>query len=232
MSTAKQVTQIKMGVYAYNGAYRAFQGYPASFSVWNIDGGGEPEWIEGSPVTKALSGYERANRLSYRPKLSIDLDNSFGTSATNLRTLFNKLSGKYVQDFYTVTTSASGTNSTALPLEVDDPDVDDYLNGMIVSGLTGGDVMIVDYVASTRIATLASPRSWANELALTVKVMPNLPIVLGVSMDDDTANIIYYNLQGGMYGIDRQFTLGRQKISIELRGVNDAQTISDSFRIA
>jgi hypothetical protein len=137
-----------------------------------------------------------------------------------------------VQDFFAVTTNGTGTGSTALILTSGAPAVDDYFNGMIVSGLTGGDVMIIDYDGSTLTATLASARTWTNALALTVKVMPNLPIVLGVSMDDTDGNIIYYNLQGGMYGIDRQFTLGRQKISIELRGVNDAQTISDSFRIA
>jgi hypothetical protein len=231
MSTAKQVTAVKMGVYAYNGAYRAFEGYPISFDTWNINAENKPEWVEGSPVTAALSGYKRANRLSYRPTLSIDLDNSYGTSATNLRALLNKLSGKYVQDFYAVTTSGTGTGITALVLTSGAPDTDDYFNGMRISGLTGGDVVITDYVGSTRTATLASARTWTNALALTVKVTPSLPIVLGVSLDDTTGNIIYYNIMGGAYGIERQMTIGRQRVSMNLEGVMDAQNIDDSFRL-
>ena len=231
MSTTTQVSAIKMGVYAYNGAYRAFEGYPISFDTWNVNADNRPEWIEGSPVTTALSGYKRANRLSYRPTLSIDLDNTYGTSATNLRTLLNKLSGKYVQNFYAVTTSGTGTGSTTLVLTAGAPAVDDYFNGMRISGLTGGDVFITDYVGSTRTATLASARDWTNALALTVKVLPNLPIVLGVSLDDDTGNIIYYNIIGGVYGIARQLTVGSQRVSMELEGVLDVQDIDDSFRI-
>lgn len=231
MSTAKQVTAVKMGVYAYNGAYRAFDGYPISFDTWNINAENKPEWVEGSPVTVALSGYKRANRLSYRPTLSIDLDNSYGTSATNLMALLNKLSGKYVQDFYAVTTSGTGTGITALVLTSGAPDTDDYFNGMRISGLTGGDVVITDYVGATRTATLASARTWTNALALTVKVTPSLPIVLGVSLDDTTGNIIYYNIMGGAYGIERQMTIGRQRVSMNLEGVMDAQTIDDSFRL-
>jgi hypothetical protein len=234
MSTAKQVTAVKMGVYAYNGAYRAFEGYPLSFDTWNINAENKPEWVEGSPVTVALSGYKRANRLSYRPTLSIDLDNSYGTSATNLRALLNKLSGKYVQDFFAVTTSGTGTGSTSLVITSALPATgasDDYFNGMRISGLTGGDVIISNYDGATQTATLASARTWTNALALTVKVTPSLPIVLGVSLDDTTANIIYYNIMGGAYGIERQMTIGRQRVSMNLEGVMDAQTIDDSFRL-
>jgi len=232
MSTTTQVSAIKMGVYAYNGAYRAFENYPASFDAWNVNADNKPEWIEGSPVTTALSGYKRANRLSYRPTLSIDLNNTYGTSATNLRTLLNKLSGKYVQDFFAVTTDGTGTGSTTLVLTSGAPATDDYFNGMRVSGLTGGDVFITDYVGATRTATLASARDWTNALALTVKVLPNLPIVLGVSIDDDTANIIYYNIMGGVYGIERQLTVGSQRVSMGLEAVIDVQNIDDSFRIS
>jgi len=221
-----------MGVYAYNGDYRAFEGYPISFDTWNINAENKPEWIEGSPVTVALSGYKRANRLSYRPTLSIDLDNSYGTSATNLRTLLNKLSGKYVQDFYAVTTNGTGTGSTTLVLTSGAPSTDDYFNGMRISGLTGGDAVITDYVGATRTATLSASRTWTNALSLTVKVTPSLPIVLGVSLDDTTGNIIYYNITGGAYGIERQMTIGKQRVSMNLEGVMDTQNIDDSFRIA
>jgi hypothetical protein len=237
MSTAKQVTAVKMGVYAYNGSYRAFEGYPISFDTWNINAENKPEWVEGSPVTVALSGYKRANRLSYRPTLSIDLDNSYGTSATNLRTLLNKLSGKYVQDFYAVTTSGTsgGSPSTTLVITSALPATgasDDYFNGMRISGLGGGgDVIISNYDGATRTATLASARTWTNGNALTVKVTPTLPIVLGVSLDDTTGNIIYYNIMGGAYGIERQMTIGKQRVSMNLEGVMDAQTIDDSFRL-
>jgi len=236
MSTTTQVEAIKMGVYAYNGAYRAFEGYPISFDTWNVNADNRPEWIEGSPVTTALSGYKRANRLSYRPTLSIDLDNTYGTSATNLRALLNKLSGKYVQNFYAVATDgAEGSPSTTLVITSSLPSTsasDDYFNGMRVSGLGGGgDVFITNYDGATRTATLASARTWTNALALTVKVLPNLPIVLGVSLDDTTANIIYYNLMGGAYGIARQLTVGSQRVSMELEGVLDVQDIDDSFRI-
>jgi hypothetical protein len=136
-----------------------------------------------------------------------------------------------VQDFYAVTTSGTGTGITAHVLTSGAPATDDYFNGMRISGLTGGDVVITDYVGSTRTATLASARTWTNALALTVKVTPSLPIVIGVSMDDTTGNILYYNLIGGAYGIDRQMTLGRQRVSMNLEGVMDVQNIDDSFRI-
>lgn len=232
MSTSKQVTAIQIGVYAYNGGYRAFQGYPASFDAWNVDGSNAPEWVEGEPYVRALSGYERSGRMSWRPTLTIDLDNTFGTNATNIRTLLGKVSGKYVQDFYGVVTIGTGTGITALVLSSAAPAVDDYFNGMRISGLTGGDVLITDYDGSTRTATLAAARTWTNALALTVKVLPSLPIVVGVSLDSNTANILYYNLSDGGFGIARQMTIGRQTVRMELRGVNDAQAIDDSFRIA
>jgi hypothetical protein len=36
---------------------------------------------------------------------------------------------------------------------------------------------------------------------------------------------------GGAYGIERQMTIGRQRVSMNLEGVMDAQTIDDSFRL-
>jgi hypothetical protein len=232
MSSAKQVTEVKIGVYAYNGGYRAFEGYPIDLSTWNVDGMVSPEWFEGSAHTRALSGYLRANSLSYRPKLRLDLDNSLPASATVIRNLMNKISSKYVQTFYAVTTSGTGTGITALVLTSGAPNVDDYFNGMIISGLTGGDVRVTDYVGSTRTATLAAARTWTNANALTVKVQPNLPILIGCSIDTDAGNILYYTIEDASYGILREMTVGRQRATIALLGVNDVQDIPDGFRIA
>lgn len=232
MSTAKQVTDCRIGVYAYNGGYRAFEGYPVDLSTWNVDGMCKPEWFEGSPTTRALSGYLRANSLSYRPSLRIDLDNSLPASATTIRNLLNKISSKYTQDFYAVTTNGTGTGITALVLSSGAPATDDYFNGMLISGLTGGDVLITDYVGATRTATLTAARTWTNALALTVKVQPNLPIVIGAALDTDSANILYYTIADASYGILREMTVGRQRAVIELLGVNDVKEIPDGFRIA
>lgn len=232
MSSSKQVTACKIGVYAYNGGYRAYEGYPVDIDTWNVDGIARPEWLEGSSSTRALSGYLRANSLSYRSSLRIDLDNSLPGTATTIRTLFNKLSSKYVQDFYAVTTNGAGTGSSTLVLTNAAPNVDDYFNGMIVSGLTGGDVRITDYVGATRTATLAANRTWTNGNALTVKVQPNLPTVIGASVDTDAGNIIYYTITDASFGILREMTIGRQRAVIELVAVNDSQTIPDGFRIA
>jgi hypothetical protein len=232
MSSAKQVTACEIGVYAYNGGYRAFEGYPIDLPTWNVDGMVVPEWFEGSPHTRALSGYLRANSLSYRPKIRLDLDNSLPATATIIRNLLNKISSKYTQTFYAVTSSGSAIGGTALTLTSGAPAVDDYFNGMIISGLTGGDVIVTDYVGSTRIATLAQARTWTNALALTVKVQPNLPIVIGCSIDDSSDDLLYYTIEDASFGILREMTIGRQRATISLLGVNDVQDIPDGFRIA
>lgn len=232
MSSAKQVTACKIGVYAYNGGYRAFEGYPIDLPTWNVDGMVSPEWFEGSPHTRALSGYLRANSLSYRPKLRLDLDNSLPATATIIRALLNKISSKYVQNFYALTTNGTGTGATFLVFTSGAPATDDYFNGMIISGLAGGDVAVTDYVGSTRTATLASARTWTNGLSVTAKVQPNLPIVIGCSIDDTSDDILYYTIEDASFGILREMTLGRQRATISLLGVNDVQDVPDGFRIA
>jgi hypothetical protein len=227
--STRQEKQILIGAYVYNGGYRAFKTYPVSIDVWNVRANAELEFM-GSAVTQTLTGREYSNSEGYRLLLDFDVNNVYD-SADQLawRTLFGLFSNLSNRTFWTTTANGAGVASTSLILQSDAPTVNDYFNGMIVSNLSGGAVVITDYDGATRTATLASAKSWSNADAITIQARPNLPTLLGVAINNEAGDLIYYNIDGNGYGILREFTIGKQQIGIKARSFERTETIPESF---
>jgi len=231
-NSQRQETQVKIGLYIYNGGYRAFEGYPVSLEVWNITANAEMEFMDGQPVTQALDGYEYGNAEGYRLLVSFDLSNIYDSAdQTAWRTLFGLLAGQYDRTVWTTTANGAGAGITSLVLQSDAPTTDDYFNNLYVTSLSGGDVKITDYTGASRTCTLASAKTWLSGDGITIKARPNFQTLIGLSVTDDAADIIYYNLDSNLFGILRELTIGRQVITVNLRSVDRSATIPESFLV-
>jgi len=228
----RQELNVKIGAYIYNGGYRAFEGYPVSLEVWNVDARAEMEFMDGQAVTQALDGFEYSNLEGYRLLVSMDVNNiNDSTDQATWKTLFNLLPSQFDRTFWTTTANGAGTGTASLVLQSDAPTTNDYYNGAVVTDLAGGEVVITDYDGASRTATLASAKTWLNGATITIKVRPNFATLLGVAVNDESADINYYAVEGNVFGILREFTIGRQQISIRLRSVERQATVPESFNI-
>jgi hypothetical protein len=225
----KQVSEIRMAPAFYNGGFRLFDNTSALYPVFDLDADSE-DIFEGSDVTTALSKFEFSNLLGNRLMLNFSLELPQDASSI-YRTLFNKTSGYYNRQIFATTTNGAGTGITTLVLNSGAPNIDDYFNGTIVKGLTGGSVLITDYVGSTRTATLASSRSWTSALAVTFEIQPNIKTILAVSTDSDANNFVYYNIKRKTYGFSKKSTISTQKVGLSLSSVLMYEAIPESFAV-
>ena len=179
MSTISiQETQIRIAPAFYNGDFRLFDNTSALYSVGNVFA--RPDDIfEGSALTSTVSKFDFSNLLGYRLLVDFDLEVPYDASGTWF-SLFNKTSGSYNRTVFS-DGIASATGSGTTIQFAGTPLVDDWLNGTIVKGLTGGDVLITDYVGATRTATLESSRSWVNPTLVTFELQRNIKTLLAVA---------------------------------------------------
>lgn len=235
MSTSKQVSTVKIGVYIYNGGYRAFSGYPVSLPVWNVNFQDKADFLT-SPVTRSLNGFERGNPMGWRTKVDVFLDNSTSTHSSTIRALMSLMSSQYARTFFTTTVGTVTGNTIVITNGVQ---TNDFYNGLIaVNDTLGQSIQIVSYVGSSRVATLASTPSWVAGNNMRVVARSNYPTVLGVSVDNTPVtpgvppdNMVYCNLLDGSFGIERQLTVGKQVIQLSLTEVERKQNIDDKLRI-
>jgi len=229
--TAKQEDSVKIGLFWYNGAYRAFEAYPlTSLEVWNLKADAVMEFLNGQPFTEALSGFIYSNAESYRLMVEFDVNNQPNLVQTlSWQSIFNQLVTTVQRPVWATTANGAGTSVTSLVLASDAPTVDDYFNGAVITSLAGGDVIITDYVGSTRTCTLASAKTWLNGATITIQINPNFPTIIGLAISDNTSDVQYYNLESNLLGMIREFTIGRQMISVKLKSVERVNTIDESF---
>jgi hypothetical protein len=236
MSVDKQVSSVYIGAYVYKlGGFVAFAGYPVTVPIWNYDFRYNEDFL-GASVQNALNGYERGGVLGFRAQASLDLNNSFPSSATIIRSLLNKLPSQYNRLFYPNTGSVSagttdvGTKNVVITGGVQ---IDNTYTGLDLYNSTQDETRrITAYTGSSRVATLDSAiAGWANGNAIQVLVPPSYPTIVGVSPDADTANIEYFNVTSNTFGIQRELTIGIQSINLELRGVLRKETVPDHLRI-
>jgi hypothetical protein len=237
MSITRQISFVNLIPAIQNEAgYFSFEGTANSdflYKAWNLTAEWTPEFF-GAPTDIALSGRLRSNFRGYRLRVTLQLDNS--TESSKLRTLFNYLSGGFDRTFYALTTSGTGSTSTSLQFTSGAPAVADYFNGLVISGLTGGDVVVTDYT-SGRLATLAAGRDWTNALAVTAKAQPNVPTrilfdIEGTSTTYTDSDLIPCVVTANNYGVSRQSTIHQQRIGLELTSVELYKDIPDSYLIA
>jgi len=238
MSITRQVSVVNM-IPAYNNGvgYFAFDGSATSkylFKAWNVNAEWVPEFY-GSETDVALSGRLRSNFRGYRLKASLQLDNS--TEGNKILDLFNTLSRGYPRTVYPLVTNGTGAASLSLVLSASAPNVNDYFNNLFISGLTGGDVVVTDYVGSTRTATLQSARTWATALAVSAVLKQNFAThilfdIEGTSATYTDADLIPCVVSSNNFSLARQSTIHQQRISIEVSSVELFKEIPDSYRVA
>lgn len=221
----KQQSQVKIGAYFFNGAYRPFPNYPADFKVWNVNYDSALEFRT-SPVLTALSGFERGNVAGHRISVSVNLRNTSATETEALRDLFNLFSSQYVRQFDTATLSA--TSATSATLAGKSAVNDFYVGAYLVQGSLKA--RITAYNGATKVATLVGD-TLANG-AGSIAIYPDKPTIVGISTDTNASNIIYCNPIGSNLSLARELTIGNQIISLSLKSVDRLEQIPEHLVIA
>ena len=241
MPVDKQIDSTKIGVYFYNGSYRAFHTpanssntYPITIPLWDAVFDDELEFV-GSPVTTSLTGYERANPSGYRARVSLALNNSSPADSQKIRQLMERLSNQFNRTV--LQSAASSINATTIALSIgvggsSDPTLTDYYKGLVCVSVADptSQALVTAYDESNRRITVASTVTPLTS-GVSLVARPNLPSVVGVSADGTDGNIIYCNLVGGTFGIRRELTVGLQNINMELTEIERTELISDKYRI-
>jgi len=227
----RQVSKIKIGAYYFNGAYFPFPNYPIDFDVWNISYKEVKEFVA-SPTKRALSGRERGGIGGFRIDITLSLDNIYGQNNTNLRNLLNKVPSQYTRVLDDTTLTASTSNTATIASNVF-PTNDSLIGTFILNpSRTPNKALVTAYTGGTKVATVdRNVATWASSDAVDVALLPNLNTIIGISTNDSSANIIYCNLIGSTYGIEREFTVGNQIVNIQLRSVERFQEIPQSLQL-
>ena len=232
----KQVKEIQMGTYIFNGApgtttaFREFQGYPSLFNVWNVDFTYQSDFLGGS-VTSALTGYNRGNPMGHRPQCRINLRNTLPSESEAIRSMLNLFSSRYDRIFYNFG-SISGVSGTTATFPSAAPPVNNFFTGTVLRNHTLDQERVIIAYSSSRIATLDSSVSgWSAGHSYRVMVRPNFPTIMGVSTDDSTGNISFYNIDSSTFGINRELTVGNQIIQLNLTGVYSEREIKSGHVI-
>lgn len=240
---AKQESYIQMGAYFLNGRrynnasgnyedeFTPFNGYPQSYAIWNVNYKAEKEFLT-SATTKSLTGYERGNPSGYRVKISIALKNSNASQSNAIRSLISTTSSQYERAVVQSTLGTSPVTGATINLALGDTTPNTLSNayqGAYIrntSNTSANVYRIESYVGATKVAT--APENivgYTVSDVVNVALFPDKPTVIGVSVDNTTSNIIYCNLLGGSYGIEREMTIGNQIISLDLASVDRYQNI-------
>ena len=244
---AKQQTEILMGAYFlngrrynnttgnYNDEFTPFNGYPASFAVWNVNYRADKEFLS-SATSKSLTGFERGNPGGYRLKIDISLRNTNTTQSNAISTLISLASSQYQRTVVQTTVSSVSGATIDLNLGNTSPNtLSNAYQGAYIQNTTNTSAnvyRVISYVGSTKEATTTeSVVGYTATDSVNVSLFPDKPTVIGVSVDNTTSNVIYCNLISGSYGIDRELTVGNQIVTLQLTSVDRYQTIPSYLNI-
>ena len=224
----------------YGDRFTPFDGYPASFDVWNINYKADEEFVT-SPTSGGLTGYERGNPSGFRLKIDIALRNTTNAQTSNIKSLLDLVPSQYER--FVVATNIDGTpthnvatNTSVVSIGIDITNISNAYQGAYVRNIDQNDTTF----RCTRFSV--SPQkfdvqgnvlsnSWGDTNTLNVVLYPDKPTVIGVSVDNTTSNIIYCNLISSSLGIERELTIGNQIINMSLRSVDRFQTIPSYLAI-
>ena len=239
MPVDKQIDSTKIGVYFYNGSYRAFH-TPVNSSntnlitipLWDAVFDDELEFV-GSPVTTSLTGFERANPSGYRASISLALNNSSPADSQKIRQLMERLSNQFNRTVLQSGATGMDTTSIFITNGVTGANDADYYKGLIVvnDDTPANQALVTAYNKDTRTLTVSEAIKASSSGSVSLVARPNLPSVVGVSASSNVGDIIFCNLVGGTFGIRRELTIGLQNINMELTEIERTELISDKYRI-
>jgi hypothetical protein len=205
------------------------------FNAWNVMIQWEPEFF-GNPTDEALSGKKRSNFRGYRMKATLSLDNT--TQASGLRSLFNKLSSGFDRLVWQSTHNATDANAGSTVVKTPAPNADHWLLGTTISGLGGTTTRtILSYANSTKTATWTTPSAptVAND-PVYFFIKPNIETIVlfdpsGGSTTYTDSNIIACNAVSNNFGVARESTINKQRVSLELESIQLFRDIPALYEI-
>lgn len=221
----KQETSIQIGTYYFNGEYRTLLPL-ASYGVWNVDYNSETEF-RSSPTNRSLSGFERGNVSGRRLSVTINLRSTSTDTTNQIRTLLDTCSSQFPRKLADVTLSSVNNTTKTVVFDSGKSNVLGFYNGIYI--VQGSNRARVDSYADTRTATFVGD-DLANDDA-ELFVHPDKPTIVGVSTDNDSANVIYCNLIDSNLGQIRELTIGTQVITLNLTSVERVKDIPQSIVI-
>jgi hypothetical protein len=231
MSTsAKQISTVTIALYAYNGDYRIFTGYPKTYKVWNSNFVAESDF-QGSSTVESLTGFERGGLQGYRSNCRIDLDNTYKTDALDIQNLLDDIVSQMPQK----RTIFTGTPNVISGFEVTLPSsasaVAQFYKGFEITDGLGNTFIITNYT-SGRVATLSGepPVGWDN-VVIYIKPPDSMNTIVRISPTASVGDGEFYNLTGSTFGVNRQLTVGSQVITLNFRGVERKFSVSNNMRI-
>jgi hypothetical protein len=236
MPQSKQNTQVAIRLYAYNGGFRAFEQVAIAYDVWNAQFMFEADYQD-SPTVQSLTGFERGGIQGYRAMCSIDLKATYGTNATKVRQLLNWMSETGVGSRRMLTTTFSYVDDNIIVLtEAPNALANDFYKGFEVNQGDTEKYIITAYNGTTKQATLSGDPTFAEETGgtpndINVRVPNSMNVIARISPTTDIGDGEYYNLVDSVYGVQRELTIGSQIISLNFRGVERKDSISDTVRI-
>jgi hypothetical protein len=234
-TTAKQVKQISMGAYFYNGAYRAFQNNPFTMDAWNVDPIAEPDYGTLSRFDEAISGFKFPNQKGYRARINLELDNSSPANSAILRAFANNFAQERTRLVWAGVTGTSGSGVSSFTI-TNGPTGSSALTGYFVGCYVevSGNVglfRVTAYNQSTRTLTISGSVDVTAVESVDIFVTEALPTYAGIALDTTASNIIYYMPEMAI-GISRALTHGTQRINIEGEGAERLQSVPESYIIS
>lgn len=233
----RQVDTIKMGV--YSPTKKPFFGFPKSFKVWNVRHAYAPDF-RGEAFTTSLNGNDRANIMGYRDTMTVDLNNSYGSQVGAIRSMFNLLASNVERTFWpefgqTEPIATGGISGQDVTIEAVGVPLD-FFENLFLRNYTQNEIARIksNTTGLNPVVTLvdeADISTWQDGDAVAVVIPIGIPRLIGASTDDDAANISYYNLTDGLYGISRELTIGNQLIRLDLRGIGRRNNIPNKMTI-
>lgn len=237
MPTGKQIEQIRIGVFFFNGEYRAFHladnnsnFYPVTIPVWDAVFNEELEFL-GQPTTRSLTGFERANPSGYRARVNLSLNNSTPSDSNKIKKLIELLSNQFTRTVFSGTATGMGTTQIGISEGAQGAGADDYYKNLIAVNAedTTKQARVVSYSKTSQTLTVSNALGSGSSILLQAR--PNIPSVVGVSTDGSDGNLIFCNLIGGTFGMRRDFTVNLQNINMDLTEIDRTRLISDKFRV-
>ena len=227
---ARQFTTVNIGAYFSRTLvnYNAFPNFPVNIDCWNMRHWYESDFVNGAETT-SLSGNSVPGLSGQRPMLDLMLDNSNPTNSANIRALlqfsanqFNRVAVPTSSPEATFNaTSISGQNIT-IPSGSGALGIGSYYIGLSVyntnSNRANQYVRITAYTSSRVCTVEGSMAGWQTGDDYQVVAEPNMPTYIGVRSDSTSAPLEYYVLTNSIFGINRELTINKQIITLNLRG--------------
>jgi len=225
----KQVTRCAFDLFVYaGGAYRRFDNYPKNVQITVGTISWKPYYYSGKAYDEDIGGGRKSQLGGYRLEGSLSWEHLLST--TNLVNVVHDSVTGVEHVFHNDIVLGPLGPSTAVTFVLGAP-IDDYYNGMFLTGGSGTNVLILDYYGGNGTAILQGSTSFGSasnpvEITTNPNTSPYLVFYPDASNTENQA-VVIDRVSFGMQ-IDR--TITEQPISIAISGANVTTEIPEYYR--